>query len=226
MGSCNWRYRARPEPAGFLLREPRTTGRCTHLGNDTLCATWNPYAMGNELDDHDGLDRSMRWLACEVIPLVTLRFLPPRVQHYWLPEAQRRRVPDRYSFLERWTIFLNHVIVPLHRSPRLPLQLMQGNCPEHHDCQRVERSYRVRDGCTGLDGRALFFTLGSPHCPGCGSAHPSSVSSSASWVVEPPQLARFMFPEIRELYRWRLPRSVQRNARPPRFRPIHGKQRG
>ena len=120
---------------------------------DTLCATWNPYATGNELDDHDGLDRSMRWLACEVIPLVTLRFLPPRVQHYWLPEAQRRRVPDRYSFHERWTIFLNNVIVPLYRSPLLPLQLMQGNCTEHHDCQRVERSYRARDGCTGLDGQ-------------------------------------------------------------------------
>ena len=172
--------------------------------------------MGNELDDHDGLDRSMRWLACEVIPLVTLRFLPPRVQHYWLPEAQRRRVPDRYSFLERWTIFLNNVIVPLHRSPLLPLQLMQGNCPEHHDCQRVERSYRARDGCTGLDGRALFFTVGSP------TLHEYTSTS----LVQRSSLVAGHTYELRELYRWRIPRSVQRNARPPRFRPIHGKQRG
>ena len=53
-------------------------------------------------------------------------------------------------------------MVPLHRSPLLPLQLMQGNCPEHHDCQRVERSYRARDGCTGLDGRGALLHGGSP----------------------------------------------------------------
>ena len=39
--------------------------------------------------------------------------------------------------------FLDNVIVPLHRSPLLPLQLTQGNCPEHHDWRELQLEERL-----------------------------------------------------------------------------------
>ena len=33
--------------------------------------------------------------------------------------------------------------LPLHWSPLLPLQLMQGNCPEHHDWRELQLEERL-----------------------------------------------------------------------------------
>ena len=187
-------------------------------------------APGNELDDHDGLDRSMRFSACEVIPLVTRIFLPPRVQHYRLPELREAELPRispsarqclvtcrsfhqrsrllgssdefncRYSFLERWTTFLNNVIVPLHRSPLLPLQLRRGkhlDGPEHHEeLQRyLELNYAIdhESGIRVCMDEALFFTLGYPilhEYTSTSLAQRSSLVAGHTYGLRDPPLSR------------------------------------
>ena len=49
----------------FVSQELRAAERLSAM--HTLCANWNPYATGNELDDHYGFGRSMRCLTDEGI---------------------------------------------------------------------------------------------------------------------------------------------------------------
>ena len=48
--------------------------------------------------------------------------LLPVAPHYTLPEAQRRRVPDRYSFLQRWMDSWMNIMIANSRELQRELQ--------------------------------------------------------------------------------------------------------